>query len=366
MSDVLSELMGLNNTYTNTNVSNKADDNNNSLNRFFDQLMDKQPLKDKNNDEPYNIDYKDALINSLYSQLEFLREFLQQEIRHKNEIIKSLINTNTKQNSIIDTHNSTLREDIFNNKATEDLIILADDDENNVQHDHANEEKIDEAISKNIQQYEDQRCADERIDTLAPWAKHSSGFANRALQEMGYNGGGLGKSGNGIIDPVTVTKNSGRRGIGADARENITFENITNNSFATDTSETVPDTENVIAPWPAGTTCIIGDSMLNNLDEKKLGRNVKVRCYRGGVVDDMFDLANVVIRRKPTNLIIHVGTNNSISQNASTIANNVIRLKHYIETKLKSCTVIISSLIVRTDFQKANNTITYVNAMLKI
>ena len=44
----------------------KGDDNNNSLIKFFDELMDKKFDEHKINNKN-NIDYKDVLLNSLYS-----------------------------------------------------------------------------------------------------------------------------------------------------------------------------------------------------------------------------------------------------------------------------------------------------------
>ena len=121
----------------------------------------------------------------------------------------------------------------------------------------------------------------------------------------------------------------------------------------------------VIRPWPEGTVCIIGDSTLNNLNEKKLGPKVKVRHFNGGIVEDMFDLAKMIIRRKPTYVILHVGTNNTTSrQEPETIVNSIIRLKRYIEAHLNECTVIVSSLLMRDDDHRANDNVNSVNSLL--
>ena len=98
--------------------------------------------------------------------------------------------------------------------------------------------------------------------------------------------------------------------------------------------------------WPVGTVCILGDSMLSNLDERRLGRDdkVKVRFHCGGNLEDMFDHIKAVLRRKHTNIIFHVGTNNTPNQDPRTI-----RLNRYIEVRLKTCSVSISSLVTRND-----------------
>ena len=68
--------------------------------------------------------------------------------------------------------------------------------------------------------------------------------------------------------------------------------------------------------------CILGDSILSKLDERRLGRNneVKVRFHRGGNLKDL-----------------HVGTNNAPNHDPMTIVNCLIRLKRYIEAHLETC-----------------------------
>ena len=96
--------------------------------------------------------------------------------------------------------------------------------------------------------------------------------------------------------------------------------------------------------WRPGTTCVIGDSILSNLDEKRLGRNsmVKVRYHTGGTVGDMYHHVKPILRC-PTYIILHCGTNNATYQSAQIVLNNILNLKHFIEVNLPSCTVIIST-----------------------
>ena len=144
-------------------------------------------------------------------------------------------------------------------------------------------------------------------------------------------------------------------------------------SYSTSMAEIIRPNEDenpiseIVKPWPEGTICILGDSQLNTLDEKRLGRDgrVKVRNHRGAIIEDMFDHVNAVLRRKPSYIILHVGTNNSIKQDYITIVNGLIRLRRYIQTKLESCKVIISSIFMRNDNQRANSTIRRVNTMLR-
>lgn len=152
----------------------------------------------------------------------------------------------------------------------------------------------------------------------------------------------------------------------------INQESYDANSYSASMAEIIHSTNedsttDLIMPWPEGTVCILGDSQLTGLDERRLSkyRKVKVRLERGAVIEDMFDHANAVLRRKPSYIILHIGTNNAISQDYISIVNGIIRLKRYIETKLESCKVIVSSLFMRNDNHTANNTITRVNALLQ-
>ena len=44
-------------------------------------------------------------------------------------------------------------------------------------------------------------------------------------------------------------------------------------------------------PWPKDTILIAGDSMINGINEKRISTNfksVKVRCFSGATIDDMY------------------------------------------------------------------------------
>ena len=79
-------------------------------------------------------------------------------------------------------------------------------------------------------------------------------------------------------------------------------------------NKTAPTT---LTPWAKGTTSIAGDSMLHEIDENRLSEaksnSVKVRIFRGATIDDMKDFLKPYLKRSPTNIILHVGTNNSIN-----------------------------------------------------
>ena len=106
------------------------------------------------------------------------------------------------------------------------------------------------------------------------------------------------------------------------------------------------------ALWKSGSTLIIGDSILNGLDESRL-RNCKVRVYPGASLEDMHYNIVPQLRKKPTNIILHAGTNNCINHNSRQIIEKLLSLKDFILRRLPNCRIIFSSLIYRCDDAKA-------------
>ena len=111
--------------------------------------------------------------------------------------------------------------------------------------------------------------------------------------------------------------------------------------------------------WPAGTILIASDSMCNNLDEKRLSRNnrVKVRCFSGAKINDMYHYLEPLLQKQPDYVILHVSTNDAIMKTSESILTELLQLKTHIESTLPSCVVIISEPIIRMDNAKASFTI---------
>ena len=87
-------------------------------------------------------------------------------------------------------------------------------------------------MSDQLNEYKRKRRDDHEVyksskinkNDFAAWEKHSTGFGSKMLQKMGYSGGGLGKSENGIIDPIIIDKKIGRGAIGS-TRAKVPFIN---------------------------------------------------------------------------------------------------------------------------------------------
>ena len=83
------------------------------------------------------------------------------------------------------------------------------------------------------------------------------------------------------------------------------------------------------AAWKKGTTLIIGD-------EERL-KNMKVRIHPGSSVEDMYYNIFPLLRKEPTNIILHAGTNNATSENSVEIVETLFNLRDFIcSTKLQN------------------------------
>ena len=101
--------------------------------------------------------------------------------------------------------------------------------------------------------------------------------------------------------------------------------------------------------WPPNTCLIVGGSILNNLEESKptkRNRIVKVRVFSGANIEDMYIMP--LIRKKPTCIILHVGTNDSTCKTTDEILSESFIAKH-----LPNCKIALSQPIIRNDNKKA-------------
>ena len=63
----------------------------------------------------------------------------------------------------------------------------------------------------------------------------------------------------------------------------------------------------------------------------------------------MKDFLKLYLKRSPTNIILHVRTNNSINDSSSVILNKILLLKNFIHAELPESNVILSNIIDRSD-----------------
>ena len=119
-------------------------------------------------------------------------------------------------------------------------------------------------------------------------------------------------------------------------------------------------------PWPKNTILIAGDSMINGISKKRISANfksVKVRCFSGATIDDMYFNLIPLLRKKPAALVLHVGTNNSSNETSFQIYDKLLNLVHFIKENNLNCHVVLSSPIDRPDDEKAALTIKRLNSL---
>ena len=71
----------------------------------------------------------------------------------------------------------------------------------------------------------------------------------------------------------------------------------------------------------------------------------------------MYDYLAPLLKKEPDYVILHVGTNDSVTKSSDKILNELLDLKAHIESILPKATTILSQPIVRIDDVKVNLTI---------
>lgn len=112
---------------------------------------------------------------------------------------------------------------------------------------------------------------------------------------------------------------------------------------------------------------IAGDSILKNLQERKISRSakVKVSSFPGCTIMDMRDHIKPVLRRNPNAIVMHVGTN-SLRSSASVhnCAEEIVNLAAMISNE-SSADLVISGIILRSDDEVLVVKVSGVNKILK-
>ena len=161
------------------------------------------------------------------------------------------------------------------------------------------------------------------------WQKHSSGFAGRIVEKMGFKGIGLGKNQDGIVEAISPQK--------------VSFS---------DTEKDKAHGRKLLY--------IASSSMLNQMDEEKLSRgniDVKVRYHNGCTIKCMYSHLPEMFQQRPDYVLLHIGSNDCVKKSGKT-SDKVLRemknLVDYISWNLPCTKVILSLPIVRFDCSVAN------------
>ena len=99
------------------------------------------------------------------------------------------------------------------------------------------------------------------------------------------------------------------------------------------------------------------DSILNDIVRKRsCGHLVKIKLFPGSTVDNLSHHIIPIIRKKSTNMIIHIRTNDAPSSmpKEGKIQDNLLKLKSLAKEKLPQRKVWLSTPTLRTDNRKSH------------
>ena len=247
-------------------------------------------------------DYVKSTIDKLYETIDILK----QELVEKNILIRALTSRDVNNNNISDRD------------STKSISIGPNADSANV--DHTRDIQNDTFDKETINIHEavpNTSVNSEKMSTLGeryPWQMHSSGAATKIMGNMGYKGKGLGKSENGITEPISIKRPELEKG-----KKKL---------------------------------YIISSSMLNQMDEKRLSKNnveVKVRCHGGCTVKCSYTHLPQLFREKLDYVLLHIGSNDCTSKTSDEVLDEIQQLNKYISKTLPCAKIIISLPIMRAD-----------------
>ena len=322
----------------------------------------------------------ESAFNKLYEMVDSLKEELQDKYRLvRTLLVRDAENYGEYNKSDKSNENTTFAGSIAdsNYSISENINNSTEDSSNETS---INDDRYHQSIKHQLQNYratqnqlyesykETEKNKSPIVATPAYWELHTTGFGRRLMEKMNYSGGGLGKSENGIVSPIKITQKFGRGAIDFDQNPQYINRGLEKLANATINSNKIPmnRVKNNIHPWPKNTTLITGSSIISGIEENKLTKyKAKVRVFPGALTDDMYDNLQPLLKRKPTNIILHIGSNDSTSKTSDEIMMEIENLKIYIKQILPNVNLFLSCPVVRFDNTEANFTLRKLDQKLK-
>ena len=109
---------------------------------------------------------------------------------------------------------------------------------------------------------------------------------------------------------------------------------------------------------------VIGDFMLNNIQVRELSKlyDVRISYFSGCMTPDLLNHIKPSLPRKPNKIIIHVGTNDLISDD--NMLNNVKKITELVKEETPATKLAFSSIIIRKDREDLFERIKIINSHL--
>ena len=113
---------------------------------------------------------------------------------------------------------------------------------------------------------------------------------------------------------------------------------------------------------------IVGDSVLNEIDERQILKTypVRVRFFPGAGIKDMYYYLIPILEKKSEDLILHDGTTNDADSSNQQTVNDLLAPKQFIKEKQQICNVILSMPTKHCDNQNESATVNLVNKQLSL
>ena len=90
-------------------------------------------------------------------------------------------------------------------------------------------------------------------------------------------------------------------------------------------------------------------------------QRVTVKSFSGANLEDMDDFINPILRKKPDQLVLHIGTNDLRRAESQVVAHGVINLAHKIEEQCPGIDIIVSGILTRTDVKALSDRVSETN-----
>ena len=122
-------------------------------------------------------------------------------------------------------------------------------------------------------------------------------------------------------------------------------------------------------PETTDTTVIIGDSIIKGLRRDLLSsvakRRVTVRSFPGATVGDMKHYLQPSLQLKPSEIVLHVGTNDLRDRSSRDVAEQIVDLGSLVSSSSPDTKVTISALTQRYDEECLGKKVTDCNKVIK-
>ena len=122
-------------------------------------------------------------------------------------------------------------------------------------------------------------------------------------------------------------------------------------------------------PETTDTTVIIGDSIIKGLRRDLLSRAAKrrvtVRSFPGATVGDMKHYLQPSLQLKPSEIVLHVGTNDLRDRSSRDVAEQIVDLGNLVSSSSPDTKVTISALTQRYDEECLGKKVTDCNKVIK-